>query len=311
MAELDDFDDEESPDRPELDPRPASPSRETQPRALTWLAITGVVLVAMLVVSNVLLWQIADQDDAGTAAGTAAGTGDGDGDLLPPPTTGTSNRAAADELDDLTVDLEAQFRTLQATLNPLIAGVSGTNALPGGLADISGGLDSLSAQANSFGGLSTSIDSAAVSLDTIAGSTQLLSSASSQLNQINSTIAGVERNTRAVSELNGTNQGIAETNDAIGTTNGAIGQTNNAIQISNDRLSQVVDILGRLDTTMTSVDKQTEGLSQNSKDSLAQLGEMRILLQQMLVQTQNTNASLDTIIKIFCADSMNPPPECP
>ena len=134
---------------------------------LAWLGALGALLVALLVMSNVLLWQIADQRT--TTSQPSAGTGGGASQpLLPPPSSGTSNKANAAELDRLTRVLGGQFKALQAQLTPLTGGLSAVGAVPGALGQLSGGLDALAAQGRALVPLGGLAGTAAGSLRQVA-----------------------------------------------------------------------------------------------------------------------------------------------
>ena len=286
-------------------------------RAITAIAIAALIALALLITSNVLLWQIADDDEpTRTAAGLGAkggggGVGDSGQPLLPPPTTGTSNRATADELDRLSRRLSTQFDSLRGTLSPLIGSASTASAIPPGLADVSNSLDALTLEAELFGGSVSSLDDVSASIGGLGNVRRELAS-------IDATIGAVEANTgtlvgtgdgtirqlkRSQRELKETNQGVSDTNTGIGTTNSSLVTTN-------DLLTDVTETLIEMDGTMDSVDRRMANVDQSTSQMSGKLSETNAQLDETNIQLERVNNNLVLMIRVYCQSQTPPPPAC-
>src|SRR5437899_1361878 len=100
--------------------------------------------------SNILLLQLVDQGSP-TRRGGGGGRTNAGQQLLPAPTTGTSNRAAASELDRLTGELRKQFDALQTELSPFSGAAFAVRSLPAATGDISNNLRTLAVEGTIFG----------------------------------------------------------------------------------------------------------------------------------------------------------------
>jgi hypothetical protein len=178
---------------PEMNDRAAS-------RRQTWLGIVGAALVALLIMANVLLLQIADRDTVGSKS-SGAGAGGGQA-LLPQPSQGTSNRAATAEIDRLTKALDRRFKALQSQLAPLTGGVSAIGALVplAGLAGQAGtDLRRVADSTVSLGAVRPGIDATNAQLGAVVR----------RLTSVDRSIGGVNGNTASVSAT------VAQTNRTI------------------------------------------------------------------------------------------------
>ena len=168
-------------------------------RRQTWLGVLGAALVALLIMANVLLLQIADRDNVGSKS---SGAGTGGQALLPPPSQGTSNRAATAEIDRLTKALDRRFKALQSQLAPLTGGVSAIGALVplAGLAGQAGtDLRRVADSTVSLGAVRPGIDATNAQLGAVVR----------RLTSLDRSIGGVNGNTANVSAT------VAQTNRTI------------------------------------------------------------------------------------------------
>jgi chromosome segregation ATPase len=278
----------------------------------TWLGIAIAVTIALLVMTNVLLWQLLDKD-TGTKTVAASPAG-----LLPPASKGTSNKATIAELDRLSADLNVQFHLLRSDLRTLPNALAAVAALPDAFAPLAANLDSLAGQGGKIGEGARALQQIAGVADRVRGITSdRLETLQTRLTQIRSNIAAVEGNTgsltkssaEASAKLSKTNAGVATTNDQLGnvtsqltTSNAGIGTTNQRLQAVSDTLTSMNGTMSDLDKTMAKIDASTTGTAADTKTMATTLGQLR-------TDFATLNQRMSTLIIIFCETADDPKPQ--
>lgn len=177
-------------------------------RRLAWLGAIGAALVALLILANVMLIQIADDQGVGPKA--TSGGGGSKQALLPPPSQGTSNRATTAEIDRLTRRLDRRLEALQTQL-------------AGGLGSLPASVESLASQGRALVPLAGLAGQAGSDLRRVADSTVSLGSVRPAIDTTNSQLAAVART------LRNTEQSIRGVNGRTGDVSRFVAQTNKSI----------------------------------------------------------------------------------
>lgn len=278
------------------------------------LGVIVTVLVVLMITSNVLLWQIADQ------TGDDGGSGDGGGPqqtaqpALPQPIAGTSNKATASELDRLADVLDEQFKVLEQQLGPLAGAASAAGELPNAFGSITTGLDQLAAQGNSLGGLSDGVadlaqqgqafGDAANSLDDVAASTRRLRTVQQALTRMRDSISAVEANT---GNLNDT---TTATNTKLDQSNAGIASTNTSLADMIARVTETNARIGDLTELTKNVDRVTGEVGQNTAAMSNSITSMDTTITGMRSDIQQLNTNLVNLFNVICSDPAAPP-GCP
>ena len=258
---------------------------------LAWLGALGALLVALLVMSNVLLWQIADQRTTTSRPSGGSGGGGASQPLLPAPSSGTSNKASAAELDRLTRVLNGQFKALQAQLTPLTGGLSAIGAVPGAL-------NVLAAQGRALVPLGGLAGAAAGQLRQVAASTQRLQTVQDVLGRIRANIAAVNSNTGNLT------QSSREASRKLTTSNAGIATTNT-------QLTDVSSKLAAMNTTLGSVDKTIGGVNGNTSDVAASVKLMKDSIDGLRSDFQGLDHQFALYFQAFCQSQTPKPAACP
>lgn len=282
-------------------------------RTRSWLGAAVAVLIALLVMTNILLWQLLDKDTGTktTAAAPQAG-------LLPPASKGTSNKATIAELDRLSNDLSEQFRLLRSDLRTLPNALAAVSALPDAFAPLAASLDSLAGAGGKIGEGARALQQIAAVADRLGGNTSdRLAVLQRRLGQIRSNIAAVEGNTGSLTQssaeasqkLSKTNQGVATTNNQLGNVTSQLTTSNAGIGTTNERLQAVADTLTSMNGTMTDLNKTMARVDTTSTATAADTKTMASTLGLLRNDFGTLNQRMSTLIVIFCETADSPKPQ--
>jgi chromosome segregation ATPase len=278
----------------------------------TWLGIAIGVTIALLVMTNVLLWQLLDKDTETKTVAVKTPAG-----LLPPASTGTSNKATIAELDRLSRDLNVQFRLLRSDLRSLPNALAAVADLPASFAPFANSLETLAGQGGKIGEGARALQQIAAVADRLGGNTSdRLATLQRRLGQIRTNIAAVEGNTSSLTQssaeasqkLSTTNGGIATTNSQLGDVTSKLTTSNNGIGTTNERLQGVADTLTSMNGTMTDLNQTMARVDTNSTATAADTKTMASNLGLLRNDFATLNQRMSTLIIIFCQTADDPKP---
>jgi chromosome segregation ATPase len=255
-----------------------------------------IALVALVLVSNLLLWRVVAQMDDDSELSTARVANNAQ--LLPAPTPGSSNKATAREVDRLAENLDRNFAALEQKFEEMPDPPAVPN-LDAAIEPIRADLQALRAQTASAGagdsasGVEALLKRLGERMASVASSTSLLQADSAE-------------------KLQASNDGIAGTNDAIGSMTEKLTTSNNAL---GDMTAKMEASNAGIEGTNAKMDAMTAKIAATNV-ALAELGETMANMDQSLAKMglmrddmQELTAKMDALLQVACSVPMLVPPQ--